>query len=87
VGDQLAAGSVELRVPVTSPLRLGLMGFSVFGDAGTVYGQDDRLRDARFRFGVGAGWYLRAPLVHLQVDVAHGIDRGTRAHVTAGLRF
>lgn len=87
VGDQLAAGSVELRVPVTSPLRLGLMGFSVFGDAGTVYGHDDRLRDARFRFGVGAGWFLRAPLVHVQVDVAHGIDRGTRGHVTAGFRF
>jgi hypothetical protein len=36
---------------------------------------------------VGAGWYLRVPLVQLEVDVAYGIDRGTRVHVAAGFTF
>lgn len=87
VGDHLAAGAVELRVPVSSPMRLGQMGVSVFADAGAAYDHGTRLRDAVFHYGIGAGWYLRAPVVQLGLDVAHGIDRGTRIHVVAGLRF
>ena len=45
------------------------------------------LTDAAFQYGVGGGWYLRVPLFQLELDVAYGFDCGTRAHVTAGLKF
>jgi outer membrane protein assembly factor BamA len=86
-GDNLATASVEIRMPFHSPLRLGQTGLTVFGDAGTAYDHGTKLRDARFEYGVGGGWYLRVPLVQLEVDVAYGIDRGTRVHVTGGLKF
>jgi len=87
VGDNLAAGSVELRCPVNSPMGLGQSGIRVFGDAATAYDHGVTLGDAAWHYGVGAGWYLRAPMVDFAVDVGYGIDRGARAHVTAGLRF
>ncbi len=86
-GDNVATASVELRVPFHSPLRMGQTGVTVFGDAGAAYEHGVKLADARFEYGVGGGWYLRVPLLQLEVDVAYGFDSGTRAHVTAGLRF
>jgi hemolysin activation/secretion protein len=87
VGDNIAAGSIELRMPYHSPMHMGQSGFTVFADAATAYDHGTRLSDAAFHCGVGAGWYLRVPLVSLNLDVAYGFDSGTRAHVTAGLRF
>jgi outer membrane protein assembly factor BamA len=86
-GDNVATASVELRVPFHSPLRLGQTGLTVFGDAGTAYEHGVRLSDTRAEYGVGGGWYLRVPLLQLEVDVAYGFDSGTRVHVTAGLKF
>ena len=87
VGDNMAAASVELRIPLHSPMNLGQSGLTVFADAGKVYDHDTRFADAKARHGVGVGWYVRAPLVQLGIDVAHGAGSGMRAHVTAGLRF
>jgi hypothetical protein len=87
VGDQLAAGSAELRLPTHSPMRLGQTGFTLFGDAAAVYDHGTRLGDATWHYGVGAGWYLRAPLISVNLDVAYGIDKGARVHVTAGFKF
>jgi outer membrane protein assembly factor BamA len=86
-GDNVATASLELRVPFHSPLRLGQTGLTVFGDAGTAYDHGVKLSDARFEYGVGGGVYVHVPLFQLEVDVAYGFDRGTRAHVTAGLKF
>jgi outer membrane protein assembly factor BamA len=86
-GDNLAAASVELRIPLHSPMSMGQSGLTVFADAGAAYDSGMRLADARARYGVGAGWFVRAPLVQFGIDVAHGSGRGMRAHVTAGLRF
>jgi outer membrane protein assembly factor BamA len=87
VGDNIAAGSLELRVPFNSPLGVGQSGFKIFGDAATAYDHGTKLADATFHYGWGGGWYLRVPLVQLDVDVAYGRDSGTRVHVMAGLRF
>jgi outer membrane protein assembly factor BamA len=87
VGDNLAAGTVELRLPFHSPMRLGQSGFTIFADAASAYDHGTALGDATWHCGWGAGWYLRAPLIAIGIDVAYGIDRGTRAHVTAGLKF
>ncbi len=86
-GDNLAAASVELRLPTHSAMRLGQSGFTVFADGAAVYEHGTRLADAVWHYGIGAGWYVRAPLLSFGIDVAYGLDRGTRAHVTAGLRF
>ena len=50
VGDTLVAGSLELRVPVTSPLRVAKVGVSGFVDTATVYDQGE-LADQRWRNG------------------------------------
>ena len=86
-GDNAATASLEIRVPFHSPLRMGQTGLVVFGDAGAAYDHGVKVSDARFESGVGGGWYLRVPLFQLEVDVAYGFDSGTRAHVTAGLKF
>jgi outer membrane protein assembly factor BamA len=87
VGDNIAAGSVELRVPLNSPMGFGQTGLKIFGDAASAYDYGTTLEHAAFRYGWGGGWYLRAPLIQLDVDVAYGIDSGARVHVQAGLKF
>jgi hemolysin activation/secretion protein len=87
VGDNLAAGSVELRIPSHSAMRLGQNGFTIFADAAAAYDDGTRFRDATWHYGVGVGWYLRAPLINLNIDVAYGIDQGARVHVMGGFRF
>lgn len=87
LGDNVAAGSVELRMPSHSAMRLGQSGFTLFADAAAAYEDGTRMQDATWHYGVGAGWYLRAPLISLNVDVAYGIDRGARVHVNGGFRF
>ena len=87
VGDNMAAGTVELRLPSNSAMGLGQNGFTLFADAAAAYDHGSKLSDATWHYGVGAGWYLRAPLIHLNLDVAYGIDRGARVHVMAGFRF
>lgn len=87
VGDTLTAGTLELRVPLTSPLRIGKLGVSVFVDAATVYDEGERLRDQRFERGAGAGLWFSAALIHVSVAVARGIGHGTRVHVSTGLAF
>ena len=87
VGDELAAGSLELRVPLSSPLSIGRVGVSVFTDAGAVYGSGQRLGGQEIRKGVGAGVWFAAAFVHVNVAVAHGLGAGTRVHVGTNLLF
>jgi len=70
VGDNIAAASLELRVPLNSPMGFGQTGLKIFGDAASAYDHGAKLADATFRYGWGGGWYLRAPLIQLDVDVA-----------------
>jgi outer membrane protein assembly factor BamA len=87
VGDTLVAGSVELRIPTTSPLRIARFGYSVFMDAGTTYDKGQRFRDQNLERGVGGGIWMTAPLFRFSVAVARGIGSGMRAHIGAGLTF
>ena len=45
VGDTLVASSIELRVPLTSPLSIGKVGVSAFVDAGAVHDKGARFRE------------------------------------------
>lgn len=87
IGDTLVAGSVELRIPTTSPLRMARFGISVFMDAGTAYEKGQRFADEKLQKGVGAGVWATAPLFRFSVAVARGIGSGMRAHIGAGLTF
>ncbi len=87
VGDTLVAGSVELRIPTTSPLRIARFGYSIFMDAGTTYDKGQRFGDQKLEKGVGAGIWATAPLFRISVAVARGIGSGTRVHIAAGLTF
>jgi hemolysin activation/secretion protein len=86
-GDNLAAASAELRIPLTSPLGIGRAGVSVFADAGTVYPYGNRLEDAVFSRGYGAGVFFSATVFKLNVDVAKRESGGGRVHVSSGFRF
>lgn len=87
IGDTLVAGSAELRMPVTSPLRMARFGVSVFVDAGTTYDKGQRFTDRRLEKGVGAGIWATAPLFRFTLAVARGIGSGIRVHAAAGLTF
>ena len=87
IGDQAFSASAELRFPMSSPLSIGRAGFSLFYDTAAAYAYDQVLADQRLYKGTGVGVFLRAPLVHLQIDVAHNLVDRMRLHVMAALTF
>jgi len=87
VGDQIVSGSIELRMPFSSPLRVAKTGVAVFYDRGAVWNDGQRLADADWKQGYGAGVFVVATVFQLRLDVAHGQGHGTRAHFSAGLSF
>jgi len=86
-GDRRVNGSVELRVPLSSPLSVGRAGATLFYDTGATYDVGQSIQGARFRQGAGAGVFLVAPLVRLRLDVAHNLVDDVRVHVGAALSF
>jgi len=87
-GDRLAAASIELRVPMDSPLHRGSAGLTFFYDAGAVYDVGTRMGDAVFQQGAGAGVFLSAPFVHLNLDVGKNLSgSGARVHFSTGFTF
>jgi outer membrane protein assembly factor BamA len=86
-GDMLVAESVELRVPLTSPLRVARLGVSIFADGGRVYEYGQRFGDQPFHRSAGASVWLAAPVFHLGVSVARGRGTDTRVNFGAGLTF
>jgi outer membrane protein assembly factor BamA len=87
VGDTLAAASVEMRIPATSPLKVARFGYSIFFDAGTTYDKGQRLADRQLEKGVGAGVWVTAPVFRMSFAVARGLGSSTRVHLAAGLTF
>ncbi|MGI8673031.1 MAG: BamA/TamA family outer membrane protein [Luteitalea sp.] len=87
VGDNLLAASLEVRVPVSSPLRATRLGVLAFQDVGTVWNHGQRWRDQDLARGLGAGVFLVNPFVQAQLSVARGLGRGTRVHLATGVSF
>jgi outer membrane protein assembly factor BamA len=86
-GDNMVAGSLELRVPLNSPVSFGKIGVSAFVDTGAAYDYGLHLRDQTRHTGVGgAGWITIGP-VKLGLSVAHGLGSGTRVNFGGGLSF
>lgn len=90
-GDNLAALSAELRIPVTSPLSVGRFGVKGFVDAGTVYQAGGRLSDQRFDRGAGAGAFVSWAVLRAGLDVAWPLGQpersGPRWHFGLGVTF
>jgi outer membrane protein assembly factor BamA len=80
VGDTLVAGSVEVRVPITSPLNIAKLGVSAFVDVGTVYDHRAQLEDQQFSKGFGGSLWLSAAFFRLNFAVAKAVHGGTRVH-------
>lgn len=87
VGDTLAAFSVELRTPLTSPLNFGRFGTSLFVDAARAYDKGEKFGDRPVRKGVGAGIWASAAVFRMSLAFARGIGEGNRVHFAAGLTF
>jgi len=86
-GDNMAVGSIELRLPISSPMSVGRLGANVFADAGAAYDRGTALGDARYRWGYGAGLFFSATILKLNLDVATDGRGNTRAHLASGFRF
>jgi outer membrane protein assembly factor BamA len=88
IGDNIVLLATELRVPLTPPAPVGLVGLNFFFDSGAVYDHGTSLRRARFRNGVGAGVYFFAAFIGFQVDVAYGLaSEEIHFHFSTGFRF
>jgi outer membrane protein insertion porin family len=86
-GDTLVAGSLEWRMPISSPLSFGKVGVSVFGDWGTVYEKDQRFRDQTLHRDIGISGWMAVAGFRMSVGVAHGIGATTRISFGGGLTF
>jgi outer membrane protein assembly factor BamA len=87
VGDNLAAASAEIRVPLTSPLNFGRFGVKAFVDAGTVYPSGTKLSDNRFDRGIGGGVFFTATVIRAGLDVAWPESGKPRWHFGLGVTF
>jgi outer membrane protein assembly factor BamA len=85
--DNLFATSAEVRIPISSPLSVGRLGVNVFFDTGAAYDRGQKLKDAKFHRGVGGGVWFSVAIIKLNLDIAHGLGEGTRAHLSTGFTF
>ncbi|HVG84312.1 MAG TPA: BamA/TamA family outer membrane protein [Vicinamibacterales bacterium] len=89
VGDNLAAASAEVLMPLTSPLQqFARFGVKLFADTGAVYDAGQAMGDQRFEWGYGAGVFLNATVFSFGLDLGWREGRGTpNAHVQLGVRL
>ena len=86
-GDNRLAGSIELRIPLTSPMGIAKAGMRVFADAGTVWDHGQTLAGSAFRRGLGVGGFVVASLFQMSLDVAAREGGDVRAHFAMGISF
>ena len=87
-GDKTLSTSAELRIPITSVISGAKLGATVFADAAKVVNYGEALSDAKWERGAGAGVFLIASIIKLNLDVSHGFDGGgTRVHLSSGFAF
>lgn len=87
IGNNAAIGTLELRVPLTTPLSFARAGVHAFVDTGAVHDDGTRLRKTRFHTGVGAGAFFRFAVIGVRVDVGFDLEGNTRWHIASGFKF
>lgn len=86
-GDTMVTGSIELRIPLTTPLSVGKLGVSIFADTGTAYEKGQRFRDQSLQTGIGGSFWFTVAAFRMGLSVAHGRGADTRVNFGAGLTF
>jgi outer membrane protein assembly factor BamA len=87
-GDQRFLWSAELRTPFSSPFSVGRVGFNVFMDGGVTAPYGERIWDQPRHKSAGAGLFLIATVLQLNLDVSRSIDgKSTRVHFGTGFTF
>jgi len=86
-GDTMVAGSIELRVPLSSPLNVGKLGVSAFVDTGTAYDKGERFQDQPHHVGIGGSVWVTAAVFQMSLSVAHGRHADTRVNFGLGTSF
>ena len=87
-GDTRFLWSAELRVPFSSPLSTGRLGFNVFMDGGYTAAYGQRIFEQPHHRSAGGGVWLTAAIFSLNLDVARSIDgKDTRVHFGTGFSF
>jgi hemolysin activation/secretion protein len=87
-GDRRFLWSAELRVPFSSPFSVGRVGFNVFMDGGATAAYAERIWDEPRHKSAGAGVFLIATVLQLNLDVSRSIDgKSTRVHFGTGFTF
>ena len=88
-GTEALITSAELRVPFTSVISGGKLGFTAFMDAAKVGDEVFKIEDARWQKSAGGGLFLIASVITLNLDVARELrkDGGTRVHLSSGFVF
>jgi outer membrane protein assembly factor BamA len=86
-GDNLAAATAELRLPLTSPVRVGQFGVKAFADWGAVYAHGEALADQRFDAGYGGGVFLAATVLSLGMDLAWSQQGDFNYHFSMGVKL
>ena len=87
VGDTMVTGSIELRMPLSSPLSVGKLGISVFADTGKAYAKGEKFADQPYRTGIGGGVWITLTAFRMGLSVAHGRGADTRVNFGAGITF
>jgi outer membrane protein assembly factor BamA len=87
IGDNIALAAVELRMPMTSPMKPFHGGMVFFLDTGAVYDHGRSLRNASFKNGAGIGFFLFVAGFGLKVDVAHDTRSSVRLHFSTSFRY
>jgi hemolysin activation/secretion protein len=85
--DNMAAGTIEVRQPLNSPLSFGRFGVKAFVDAGTVWASGGRIGDQQFDRGIGGGVYFGAGPFIMDLDIAKPQTGNVRAHFGMGVSF
>jgi outer membrane protein assembly factor BamA len=88
-GDNLAAASAELLVPLTSPIQqFARLGVKIFADTGTTWAVGTPLDTHSFEWGYGGGVFLHATVFTFGLDLGWREGRSTpNAHVQLGVRL
>jgi len=86
-GDNRLAGSIELRIPLTSAMGFAKAGIRVFADAGTVWDHGQTLSASAFKTGIGVGGFFVASLFQASLDVAAREGGDVRVHFAMGVSF
>ena len=80
-------GSLELRIPLSTPLSVGKLGVSAFVDSGKAYPKTATFDEVPWHTGVGGSVWLTLAMFKLSFAVARGLGSGFRVNFGGGLTF